>query len=388
MAPPKLLPSGEQIKKISIPKTVITVLGLIFFVNMGLFRLFVYTGVDTYKAVEPEAKKAVAELKNFAPGAPGLSIKYGEHVIDLWKEVEPGQDYVKITGQSWTSAGSGGNDNGSSGTAQNVSDIIVDEPSSDTTQEQKQAQFNTYRTQFITLVGGADFPDFSMLDVTDVKTARELLARMKVLNVDVVAPSQWEAQLEDTVKKKYESCFVNRSVGCVRDWDSLQTQVLSDPPGLREWVRGSLDNDTAMTELVSAASNTNIQVIIQGELETQYAVDFANRRLAACDRVSNNQLSPIDIQWCYIGLSITIEIDEGYQLYKEVGGNKGKLDENDVITFVWTTTGGQNRLVVPYAIAIAAIPDMTIETTSYAFPPSPLLWDTKTNPWKPGVPLP
>lgn len=388
----KLLQSGEKAKSLITIGNFFKALGLIAFIVWGIFRIVVYAGADVYKSVAPEVQKAGQELKNFAPGGPGFSIRFGEKEITLWESKPPGPDWTQLTGQTGIPAGGSRVEAGNGETAPAVNEISVEPPPEGTPEEDLQAKYDKLKIQFIALVGGADQPDYTTLEPTDVAPARQVLANLKVLGVNVAEPAQWETQLEKQVITRYEQCFTSQSLTCVRDWNGLQTRIVEEPPGLREWIKSTLTQADAMerlNDLMNSATNTSAARMVKTEMENAYSIAFNERRQKACEAIGAGHITALELEWCLLGFVVTIEVDEGYQIWSEIGGNKGKLNEDDVITLVWTASSGQqSRIQVPYDVAIAAIPEMDINTTSYTFPETPMLWNTETNPWEPGKAIP
>jgi hypothetical protein len=385
--------SGGSAKKLFTWNNLFVVLGVMLFVGTGMLKIGIFAVRDMGKAGQPMAEQAVAEAQKLLPGAPAVSLTINGHEYKF-NGVPSGQYWTELTGVTYGN-GSGGNNsgNGNSDTAPNSDELP---PSSPPPDQDPKVVYEKYRDQFIQLVGGVtpDQPDFSLITATNTKTARQLLSNMKGTNVDMVQPQTWSDALEAAVKKAFEACFGRQDLECVRDWNNIQSEVVTDPPGLNEWLKAILTEGDKVNALLRAAGNTNAEEVLNSLLDgvfKQAKVERIARAQALLGTTEPSKTeSGVEVQWALAGKTVKVWIEEPNNplnfVPPEIGGNMGVLDESDVVALI----DGDIIYRVSYAVAIKAIPGLTMEMhdKSYTFPDQPALWDSKANPWTPGTPIP
>ncbi len=368
-------------------KNFLALLGVVLLIGSGVFTRALFFVKDSATDLKPAFDAAGEKLVALNPGAPGFSIVVNGKTYEWWDTVEPGQDWKDLTGLTYD-GGSGTGGNGSGNTSPDSSGYTAPPPAAG---EDPNALYAKYKGQFIALVGGQpDIPDFTLMVPGNVKAARQTLALMRATGVDLVTVTSWSDQLEEAVISKYEQCFVNQNLGCVRDWNDLVSKTVSDPPGLTEWMRLVMSDNTRVNEIVNAASNTNAADVLSNLLRDMYTAAFSERISSACGNLASGNVTALEVQWCFAGKTVHLWISEPNNLKNfipnEVGGAMGQFDESDTLQIVYNGS----VVDVPQVEALKAIPGITFELhdTDYTFPESPALWDNNAKPWVPGQPIP
>lgn len=381
-------PSGKKVVTFT---NFFVLLGVILFVASGMLRVWIFAAKDTVVAGAPYFEQAKEEFTNFNPGVPGLSFVWNGKEHKIWGPVEPGKDWSALTGIEY--AGGSGNDEGGSNSqpSDGAEEIPPQTPPEN---EDPNTTFQRYQQQFVALVGGVPgAPDFSMLSATNVQTARQLIANMKATGIDLVTPQNWNDQMEAKVRSNYEYCFQVQDLTCVRNWAPVQTVTVENPPGLRDWLTLVIADVNAVNDLVDSAKNTNASEIMD-ELVTQLFEQARVQRIqTGCNALGKEEPAGIalDVQWCLSGKTVKVWIEEpnsGWNLVPdEIGGQAGVLGEGDVVVFI-DENGNQFRVTAE--VAIEAVPglDFGAHDKFVEFPLQPTLWNTATNPWTPGQPIP
>jgi hypothetical protein len=362
--------------------------GILALIAMGVLTDTLRFGKQVGTDMAPLVNQAKDHLVALNPGAPGFGIVINgvEHV--WWGQQQPGKDWQEIVGTTYGNGSNSSNSGNGGNTSPDSSGYTAPPPAAG---EDPATVYAKYKTQFIGLVGGQpDIPDFTQLTSGNVKAARQTLALMRATGVDLVTVTSWSDQLEQAVTSHFEDCFKNKDLSCVRDWNDLVSKVVSDPPGLTEWLTAVLSDNSKVNEIVNAATNTNAGDVLSNLLRDQYTKAFADRVTTGCNALANGQITALNVQWCYASKTVHLWIVQsnalGNWVPSAVGGKSDVFDDNDTLQIVYNGA----VVDVPYAEAINAIPGISFadHDKDYAFPASPSLWDATSNPWVPGQPIP
>ena len=395
MSEKKLLTGPIDKKNPITVKNIFLFLGFLLFMSSGMFRTTLFATKDLLDQGKPYFEDSVDALKDVNPGMPEIAFVWNGETHVISQGMAPGKDWIELSGVSYSgSSGSGSYSGENNGDKAPSADELP--PQAPPAEEDPTATYAKYKQQFVSLVGGIppDNPDFTMLTFTNVKTARQLIANMKALNVDVVVPSTWNDQMEEEVKSAYEDCFQRADLNCVRNWDDVQI-TSSEPLGLREWLNNLMPDTQAIADVVNSARNTNADEVLSKLIDKMFADALAERTRIACQALGTNAPSAngtaLDLQWCLSGKTVKVWIEElnspNNFFPKEIGGGMGELGENDVVVFIYEEGKGYR---VTAEVAIRAVPGLDFEAHQkfVEFPASPTLWDATSSPWSPGSPLP
>lgn len=377
--------------------TLAALLGFATFTNVGGLGEVVSATIRTIQLVKPEFQEAGGILKEYSPAVPGMIITIGGQDYVIADSRPAGAEYARLTGvdpQKPSNRSTSSQAQISDGLAMSVDELQEQFVIQADDNEQAANQFEELKQQFLLLTGGGAVPNFSNLKSVDVISLRQLLAAMRAVRVagsnlpfDMVTPSQWEAMLEQAVQNRFIECFATQNLQCVKEWGKLQTEFVSNPPGLSDWLDAIIADVDQLTELATVASgSTDINNMIAQKIAASYEAAITSRKNRACQSLNEGLRQPIDFQWCFSGQSGVITVDEGFQLPSTIFGNRGNLDSKD--TIVLKIPEMQWETVLSYEEAMTLFPRLTVQGGNIQFPNEPSLWDKINNPWFPGGQLP
>lgn len=367
----------------------LALLGAILLIGSGVFTRTLFFVKDSASDLQPAFSAAGEKLVALNPGAPSFGVVINGKTYQWVGGMPSGEDWKKLTGLTYgNGSGDGSGSGNGNGTSPDSSGYDAVPPG---TGEDPAALYAKYKTQFIGLVGGQpDIPDFTSLSAGNVKAARQTLALMRGTGIDLVTVTSWSDQLEEAVQSRFEDCFQRQDLGCVRDWNDLLSKVVSDPPGLSDWLKLVLSDNAKVNSIVNAASNTNAEDVLSNLLKDEYTKAFGDRITAGCNNLASGNITALEVQWCYASKTVHLWIVEPNNLSNfipnEIGGNMGVLDTSDTLQIIYNGS----IVDVPAAEAVKAIAGLSMDMsdTDYTFPANPALWDATAYPWTPGQPIP